>query len=81
MKARLSDDECVYGLGPDRFPECIRTDDAHWREQVTLRRLCDEADQTVYGPCRHVHQIPVESACDGQVVAWLCPHCDAQLDA
>jgi hypothetical protein len=31
-------------------------------------------------PCRHSKALPVESVL-GDVVAWLCPHCDQQLSA
>ncbi len=32
------------------------------------------------GPCAHPEAVPVD-AVTGDVVAWLCPGCDAQLPA
>ncbi|MBV2364240.1 hypothetical protein [Streptomonospora nanhaiensis] len=31
--------------------------------------------------CRHEDAVPVESVVDGATLAWLCPGCDAQLEA
>lgn len=82
MTYTLSDDECVYALGDDKFPVCVRTDEHHWRELIPLgRTLCQPEERTTFGPCRHTHQLPVESTVTGDVVAWLCPHCDTQLIA
>lgn len=30
-------------------------------------------------PCLHTHAVPVELHLTGELVAWLCPDCDAQL--
>lgn len=30
--------------------------------------------------CRHTGAVPVESVMDGELLAWLCPSCDTQLD-
>lgn len=36
-------------------------------------------DQWVRGRCRHLTPIPVRARPTGELVAWLCPDCDAQL--
>lgn len=33
------------------------------------------------GPCAHPNAVPVELLLGGEIIAWLCPSCDAQLSA
>ena len=72
----LDPEECVL----DRRLRCTRTDDAHHRsDPVEVRRLGDAEPSYIWGPCIHRHVVPVESSVDGEIIAHLCLHCDAQL--
>jgi hypothetical protein len=35
----------------------------------------------ILGPCAHEGAVPVELLVTRELVAWLCPACDAQLPA
>jgi hypothetical protein len=50
------------------------------RDLIEVTTLGQRGAQYVEGPCRHSAAVPVESVL-GELVAWLCPVCDAQLDA
>jgi hypothetical protein len=49
-------------------------------EWIEVSELGKPGVEYVRGQCRHIGAVPVES-CLGELVAWLCPDCDAQLDA
>lgn len=51
--------------------------DERW-EWVEVRRPVDREPTYIKGRCNHLTPIPVESL-TGEVVARLCPDCDAQL--
>ena len=47
------------------------------RRELDLRRLA----LPVTAPCAHRQAVPVRGLGGDDVVAWLCPQCDAQLPA
>lgn len=55
---------------------------ARQRRELDLRRLALQ-DQAlpVPPPCAHRQAVPVRGLGGHDVVAWLCPQCDAQLPA
>lgn len=50
------------------------------RDLIEVTTLGQRGAQYIEGPCRHPAALPVESVL-GELVAWLCPACDQQLDA
>lgn len=71
--------ECLWTFRDNEWL-CLRTDNAHHRQRVEApRRLCYPHPRYEWGPCIHRHPVPVEAG--GEVVAYLCPHCDQQLPA
>lgn len=71
----LDPDECIL----NRAGRCQRHDEAHYRERIEI--FSDQHPEPVgfhWGPCHHRHPLPVEDV-TGEIVAYLCTHCDSQL--
>lgn len=63
--------------GPGATPKRHITFERHVSPEQRHRFLREFARQI----CTHLDAVPVESAVDRTVLAWLCPACDAQLPA
>jgi hypothetical protein len=56
------------------------SDDSRY-EWINVAGLGDPGDVWIRGRCLHSTPLPVHAHPAGELVAYLCPDCDTQLDA